>query len=76
MTAEVVFDPEVAWWARREMGVNAEITEEADGTIRAILPVAHVEAFIGWILGFVDQAEVVSPPELRERLLARVGTAS
>ncbi len=76
LTAEVVFDAEVAWWARREMGANAEIAEEADGAIRASLPVAHVDAFIGWILGFVDQAEVVSPPELRERLLEKVGSAS
>ncbi len=75
LTAEVLFDAEVAWWARREMGANAEVTEEADG-IRARIPVAHVDAFIGWLLGFVDQAEVVSPLELRERLLARVGSAS
>ncbi|NNC93896.1 MAG: WYL domain-containing protein, partial [Acidimicrobiia bacterium] len=76
LTAEVVFDTEVAWWARRELSVNAEITEEADGGIRATLPVAHVDAFIGWMLGFVDQAEVIGPPEVRQRLLARVGTGS
>ena len=76
LTAEVVFDAEVAWWARRELGVNAEISEEADGALRATMPVAHAEAFIGWILGFVDQAEVIGPPELRERLLARVGATS
>lgn len=76
MTAEVIFDAEVAWWARREMGSNAEITEDDGGAIRAVLPVAHVDAFIGWMLGFVDQAEVLAPPELRERLLARVGSGS
>jgi predicted DNA-binding transcriptional regulator YafY len=76
LTAEVTFDAEVAWWARRQMGGNAEITEQADGAIRAKLPVAHVDAFIGWMLGFVDQAEVLSPPELREGLLARVGDIS
>lgn len=75
LMAEVVFDAEVAWWARREMGANAEAIEQSDGSMRASLPVAHVDAFIGWMLGFVDQAEVISPPELRARLLARVGTA-
>ena len=32
-------------------------------------------AFIGWILAFDDHAVILSPPELRERLLARVGAA-
>lgn len=73
LLAEVVFDAEVAWWARREIGANATITEEADGSLRAKLPVAHPDAFVGWLLGFVDQAKILGPPELRERLLARVG---
>ena len=73
IVAEVVFDPEVAWWAKREVGANASVTEEADGGIRATIPVAHPDAFIGWLLGFVDQAEIVSPDELRDRLLDRVG---
>jgi predicted DNA-binding transcriptional regulator YafY len=73
--AEVVFDAPVAWWARREMGANATVAETADGGIRAVIPVAHPDAFIGWVLGFVDQAEVVAPVELRERLLERVGNA-
>ena len=76
LTAEVVFDAEVAWWARREIGVNATVAEEPGGSIRARMPVAHPDAFVGWLLGFVDQAEIVSPPELRERLLARVGAVS
>jgi proteasome accessory factor B len=76
MTVEVVFDAEVAWWARREMGANTEVVEEPGGSIRARLPVAHPDAFIGWLLGFVDQAELVSPPEMRERLLSRVGQAT
>ena len=73
ITAEVVFDPEVAWWARREIGANARVTSEPDGAIRATVPVAHPDAFIGWLLGFVDQAEIVGPPDLIERLLDRVG---
>ncbi len=76
LTAEVLFDADVAWWARRELGANAQVTDAGDGAIRARIPVAHPDAFIGWVLGFVDQAEVESPPELRERLLARVGDAS
>ena len=73
IVAEVVFDAEVAWWARREVGANASVKEETDGGIRATIPVAHPDAFIGWLLGFVDQAEITAPDELRERLLDRVG---
>lgn len=73
LTAEVAFDPAVSWWAQRELGVNAVVEEQPDGGILATLPVAHPDAFVGWMLGFVDEAEIISPPELRERLLARVG---
>ena len=75
MVAEVVFDANVAWWARREIGSNATVTEQPDGAIAAQIPVAHPDAFIGWILGFVDEAVILSPPELRERLLAKVAGA-
>jgi len=74
MTAEVVFDASVAWWAERELGANATVEKQQDGAIRATLPVAHPDAFIGWMLGFVDEAEIVSPPELRQRLLDQVGS--
>lgn len=73
LTAEVVFDAEVAWWARREIGANANVVEEPDGRITAHIPVAHPDAFVGWLLGFVDQAEIIGPAPLRDRLLARVG---
>ena len=72
LTAEVVFGSEVAWWARRQLSANAQVTESKDGSLLVKLPVANPDAFIGWILGFVDEAEVVGPPDLRERLLVRV----
>ena len=71
MAAEVAFSAEVAWWARRQLSANAEVKENKDGSLRVELPVANPDAFIGWILGFVDEAEVMGPPELREQLLAR-----
>ena len=71
LEAEVVFDADVAWWARREMSTNATVTEAADGSVRATIPIANRDAFVGWILGFVDQAEVLGPPELRDQVVAR-----
>ncbi len=69
----VRFDPEIAWWARRQLGPEASVTEERDGSLTARLPVASTQAFIGWMIGFEDAAEILSPPELRRQFLAHVG---
>ena len=72
LEATVLFDPEVAWWARRQLPSGSRVVEEAGGGLRATLNVANPEAFLGWILGFADQAEVIGPPGLRERVVGRV----
>jgi len=69
----VRFDPSIAWWARRQLSPAAAVEEEPGGGLLARFPVAGVEAFIGWLVGFEDAAEVLSPPEVREALLAHVG---
>lgn len=72
--ARVHFDPEVAWWARRQLTAAAQVVEGEDGSIDATLPVANRGAFIGWLLAFDDHAVVLEPPELRRELLERVGS--
>lgn len=72
MTARVRFDPGVAWWAERQLPRTAEVVQEDDGSIVADISVAGRDAFIGWVLGFDASAEVLSPPELRDALVARV----
>ena len=69
----VRFDPEVAWWARRQLTADAVVEEEAGGGLLARFSVAALEPFIGWMVGFEDQAEVLSPPEVRRALLAHLG---
>lgn len=76
MQAVVRFDAEAAWWARRQLPSSAAITEEADGSLVATLRVANPDSFVGWLLGFVDQAEVLEPPELRRLVVARVKAVS
>ncbi|MBT8198716.1 MAG: WYL domain-containing protein [Acidimicrobiia bacterium] len=71
-TARVVFDAEVAWWARRQLGSGVEISEASDGSVTAEIPVRNRDAFIGWILGFDDSAELLGPPDLRSALIERV----
>jgi proteasome accessory factor B len=72
LVAEVVFDADLAWWARRQLTGRAESNEDADGTLRASIPVANVEAFLAWMLSFDDRAEIVGPPHLRETFVARI----
>jgi proteasome accessory factor B len=69
----VRFDPSVAWWARRQLTEGAQVEEDAGGGLVARFPVSSLEAFIGWMVGFEDGAEVLEPVEVRRALLAHVG---
>lgn len=70
VVATVEFDPDLAWWAARTLRV-----EHDSGPLRVELPVANVDAFIGWILSFDDAAMVIGPPELRRQIIERVEAA-
>jgi proteasome accessory factor B len=71
LVAKVRFDPEVAWWAARTLGVGA-----IDGKpLEVDLPVSNHDAFVGWILSFGASAEVISPEEMRDEIRARVQAA-
>ncbi len=75
VTVEVKFDADIAWWARRQLTPAAEIDEEDDGTLIARFPVANIKAFIGWIIGFEDAAEVLAPAAVRSALVAHLELA-
>jgi proteasome accessory factor B len=70
VVAEVRFDPDVAWWAARTLGLP-----EPDGELVAEIPVNNVDALIGWVLSFGEGAEVLSPPTMRQEIRARVEAA-
>ncbi len=72
ITATVRFDPAVAWWAVRQLTGRAERTEEPDGGVVASIPVGSPDAFIGWMIGLDDHAEILGPPELRSRFVDHV----
>ena len=69
---EVVFDAPIAWWARRQLTTGASVEDQADGSIRVRLPVANVDAFLGWMISFDDQAEILGPDDVRSRFVAMV----
>jgi len=73
VVVEVAFDAEVAWWARRQVAAAAStITEGSDGGITVHLPVAQVDAFIGWLISFDDHAEILAPAAIRDRFVTHV----
>lgn len=78
LVADVVFDADLAWWAKRQLTGRVEAKEGADGELRASIPVANTDAFISWMMSFDDGAEILGPPELRAALVARLreGVAS
>ncbi len=67
LEAKVRFDPAVAWWAARSLGL-----EETGKELTATVAVVNREAFVGWVLSFGDAAEVLEPAELREAVAKRV----
>ena len=71
-TASVVFDENVAWIAERELGPNTVVERRPDGSIAATVEIAEPAAFLGWLIGFEDQAEIVGPRDLRDRYLSLV----
>ncbi len=73
---EVLFDPSVAWWAVPRLTSRADVEENPDGGATARFPVASVDAFIGWLIGLEDQAEVLGPPEVRKRFIDHVSGAA
>lgn len=72
----VHFDPSVAWWADRRLADPIARRVEPDGSVVVTLRVSHVDAFLGWLLGFGAEAEVLSPPEMRKMMIDRVSGAS
>ena len=49
----------------RELGADRVVERSADGAVVARVPCANLPAFRSWLLGFVDQAEVLGPDDVR-----------
>ena len=66
VVARVRIDADQAPFARHLVG---EVTEEDDGSVVATLDVRNPEAFRSFVIGFLDHAEVLDPPELRAEVV-------
>jgi predicted DNA-binding transcriptional regulator YafY len=52
---------------------DGEVVHRADdGSIDLALTVVNQDAFIGLVLTFLDHAEILEPPELRDALVAHL----
>lgn len=54
----------------RELGADRVSGRHSDGSIEVRVPYGNEPAFRSWLLGLLDRAEVVGPPDLRERIVA------
>lgn len=72
--AELRVDADHAATARRQLGPRIESRTEPDGAEVFTVPVANHEAFRTFVLGFLDHAEIVSPPESRDDIVQWLGS--
>ena len=70
VVAELLVDADQAALARHELGDDAEEDERADGSVVFSVPVTNRAGFRSLVLGFLDHAEVLGPPELRDDMVA------
>ncbi|HEX2064833.1 MAG TPA: WYL domain-containing protein, partial [Acidimicrobiales bacterium] len=61
----VLVDADQADWAVARAGSSALRERRRDGSVVLALSVANRDAFRSFVLGFLDHAEVLAPPELR-----------
>ncbi len=67
--ARLLVDPPLAPWARSFLGEELVAEERPDGAVVLAVPVADWPAFRSFVLTFLEHAELLDPPELRDRLL-------
>ena len=72
VTARVRVRPPQAALAVRSVGEGVGIEREDDGSVVLTLQVSRPDGFFSFVLGFLDDAEVLEPPELRDQLVDRL----
>ena len=70
LEARLRVDVELAGWAVDHLGPEALVGTGSDGSVELALRVTNREAFRSFVIGFLDHAEILSPEELRDDLVA------
>src|SRR5438067_3934040 len=68
--ALVLVSPAQAGWAEADLGAKAVAERRDDGSVVVRMAVTNREAFRSFVLGLLDHAEVLDPPELRADMVA------
>ena len=71
-TARVRFSPRMAWQVERDLGDVYRFEGMPDGGGVLEVTVRNEEAFLNWVLSYAEDAEVLSPAELREKVRWRL----
>jgi len=69
LTAYLLVDPVQAPWVRQHLGAEAVVDQRDDGAIVASVVVTNWPAFRSFVLTFLEHAEILSPPELRDAMV-------
>jgi len=70
VSARVAVDAVQAGAVVQQVGEEAVVDRGDDGSIVIELPVTNTAAFRSFVLGLLDAAEVIGPPELRDEMIA------
>ena len=73
-TARVRISPAMAWWVEAHWAHCGAINQLEGGAIVYETRYADPRPLLGWVLGLADEAEVLEPPELRERLFDQLAS--
>jgi predicted DNA-binding transcriptional regulator YafY len=67
-SAVVRVDAVLAAKATADAGPSATVDRSADGSVTITMQIAQLGAFRSWVLGMLDHAEVLGPPEIRQAM--------
>ncbi|MEA2844645.1 MAG: proteasome accessory factor [Actinomycetota bacterium] len=70
VTARLLVDSDQAAWAVGHVGADAVEERRQDGSVVLAVHVTNRPAFRSFVLGFLDHAEVLGPPDLRDDMVS------
>ncbi len=70
--ARLLIDAHQAPWAVRHLGEESVLERHPDGSVVVGLDVVNVDAFASFVLGFLADAEILGPADLRHAFLERL----
>lgn len=69
-SATVLVDAARAALVTLELGESAVVERRPDGSVVVSVPCTNLQSFRHWVLGLLEHAEVIGPPDVRDDLVA------